>query len=64
MDVKADEDPTLIIIPGNVPHQIHNPYKETLKIFYYFPEGEFFKKEITYYFPDGTSQGPDSDWLD
>ena len=57
------EDPTLIVIPGNTPHQIYNKHDEPLLIFYVFPEGEKFAKDITYYFPDGTNQPPDSDWL-
>ena len=36
-EVNANEDPTLIIIPGNTPHQILNEHDEPLMFFYYFP---------------------------
>ena len=63
MNVDADKDPTLIVIPGNVPHQIYNPNPEPVLFFYYFPQGETFDEDITYYFPDGTNQPPGADWL-
>ena len=33
--VDGDAEPTLIVVPGNVPHRIHNPYdkKRVLNIF-------------------------------
>ena len=36
-EVDANADPTLIIIPGNTPHQILNERDEPLMFFYYFP---------------------------
>jgi len=63
VEVDANKDPTLIIIPGNTPHQILNEKEEPLMFFYYFPEHESFDHDITYYFPDGTNQPPGADWL-
>ena len=37
VEVDANKDPTLIIIPGNTPHQILNEKDEPLMFFYYFP---------------------------
>ena len=37
VEVDANKDPTLIIIPGNTPHQILNEKEEPLMFFYYFP---------------------------
>lgn len=62
-DVDGDKDPTHLTIPGNVPHEIYNPYPKTMKLFYYFPGGATFKDDITYYFPDGSKRGPGSEWL-
>merc|ERR1712019_271195 len=53
MDINADEDPTIVTIPGNVPHQVFNPYKKVLKLYYFFPEGERLDSDISYFFADG-----------
>ena len=41
IEVDANKDPTLIIIPGNTPHQILNEKDEPLMFFYYFPGFNF-----------------------
>ena len=37
----GDKDPTLVIIPGNCPHQITNYNDDPVMLYYYFP-GSFF----------------------
>ena len=39
-EVNGDKDPTMVIIPGNTPHQITNKKKEPAMLYYYFP-GKF-----------------------
>ena len=58
MDVNGSEDPTLIIIPSNVPHKIYNPYDVPVKFYYYFPGGERIFKDVTYFFPGGGKREP------
>ena len=57
-EIDSDLSPTCVIIPGNVPHQVTNPFEKPLKIYYYFPEGERAETDITYYYPDGTITRP------
>ena len=33
----GDKDPTLVIIPGNCPHQITNYNDDPVMLYYYFP---------------------------
>ena len=57
-DIDGDKDPTQLIIPGNVPHQMYNPFDKPLKYFFYFPDGEKLDQDIVYYFPNGTVKAP------
>ena len=36
-EINGDKDPTMVIIPGNTPHQITNKKKEPAMLYYYFP---------------------------
>ena len=63
IEVNGNNDPTLVIIPGNTPHQITNRCDEPVMFFYYFPEQETFEEDISYYFPCGEIAPPGSDWL-
>ena len=63
IEVNGNNDPTLVIIPGNTPHQITNRCDEPVMFFYYFPEQETFEEDISYYFPCGEVAPPGSDWL-
>ena len=53
MDIDGDIENTVVIIPGNVPHQVYNPFTKPLRFFYFFPEGEKVATDIAYFFPDG-----------
>ena len=63
IEVNGNNDPTLVIIPGNTPHQITNRCDEPVMFFYYFPEQVTFEEDISYYFPCGEVAPPGSDWL-
>ena len=56
--VDGDEDPTLVIIPGGVPHSIYNAFDKTVKMYYYFPGQERITSDITYCFPSGQQRKP------
>ena len=60
LDIDAAKDPTKIIIPGNTPHGVKNIFDKSVKIFYYFPDGEDVLKEVHYHYPDGTIKPPGS----
>ena len=45
--------PVLITIPGNVPHQVHNPYDKDLYWYYFFPEVES-TNQMRYFYPCGS----------
>ena len=45
----GDKDPTLVIIPGNCPHQITNYNDDPVMLYYYFP-GSFSLIFIDTYF--------------
>ena len=51
-DIVATNFPTLITIPGNVPHQTFNPGKEDLIWYYYFPEADSLDN-MRYFYPCG-----------
>ena len=51
-DIVATNFPTLITIPGNVPHQTFNPGKEDLIWYYYFPEADTLDN-MRYFYPCG-----------
>ena len=52
-DPKLAQFPVLVTIPGNVPHQVYNPYEEDLIWYYFFPEAEC-TNTMRYFYPCGT----------